>query len=692
MVFKVDNESSGGPRPARPVVIAGLVAALVTLLLYLLTLNNGFVNWDDNLYVFENRILLSPSLWTIKWFFTAVVAYNWHPLTLLSFALDSVLWGLDAWGLHLTNALLHSANTFLVCSITAILARRASGEEAISKKTLITALLSALLFGLHPVHVESVAWISERKDVLYAFFFLLSILSYLKYSYVSAKGTARAYYLLSIVFFTLSLMSKPMAVSLPIVLLIIDYYPLKRLSLKGLAEKIPFFALAIGASIVTIFSQAEALTPNATYTLYTRILVAVRAGAFYLYKLIIPTRLAPMYPYPDDIGLLNPEVAISIAIVTAITAICLYMAKRRPLFITLWLFYLVTLAPVIGIVKVGEQAAADRYLYLPALAPFIIAALISGSLYAGAVKKARRGALFLIIIISASIIFALGAKSIAQINIWKNSETLWTHQKRLYPDHPLAYNNLGSLYFASGNMEEAIVRYREALKINPDYIKARNNLASALTRLGRFDEASREYALILGKDTTNTLVLINIGINHAEQGRFNKAIDYYKRAIELNPLDPYAYYNLAIAYTGLGDSREAKSAYQSAIELNPKDANAKNNLANLFFSENKIERAQALYLEAVKIDPKHAPALNNLGIIMDNKKRYDESLAYYKKSIEADPAYVSAHYNMAITLEDLGRYKEAIRNYKEVLRLDPEHAGARMNIEAILSKERKSEL
>jgi hypothetical protein len=379
-------------------------------------------------------------------------------------ALDYSFWGLDPRGHHLTSIIFHTFNTLLVfILVVQLLGCGRAGKTGIpngftgpDKKALIAGIVTALVFGIHPVHVESVAWISERKDVLSVFFFLLSVLAYLKYT--SSRNSKRSIsYGACLLLFTMALMSKPMAVTLPVVLLILDYYPLGRMSLEGglkgakwsLLEKVPFFVLSLLSSLITIWAQhtGGALTTLEAYPLKVRILVALRAYAFYIYKMVLPIDLAPFYPYPRSIDFFAIEFLVSFILLIVITTLCLWSVKRYKLFSAIWLYYLITLIPVIGIVQVGEQAAADRYTYLPSLGPFLLAGLGAGIVFEISSKKLYRTAIIATLVVLSGI---LVNKTVKQTAIWQDSITLWSYEIKLFPNRvPIAHINLGIAY---GNM------------------------------------------------------------------------------------------------------------------------------------------------------------------------------------------------------------------------------------------------
>lgn len=417
--------------------------ALITFIVYIPALKNGFVNWDDNIYVYENQNIRSLDFNFVKWNLSAVVASLWHPLTMFSLALDNAIWDLNSAGFHLTSIIFHTLNTFLVFILITQLKRHGNSKE-LSANDLIVGFTTALLFGIHPLHVESVAWVSERKDTLSTFLYLSSILAYHKY----LTANRALFYGTSIIFFAMALISKPMAVSLPLVLLILDFYPFKRWKtgkLKRLfVEKLPFLALSISASLITIWAHSTggSIATLESAPLMSRIFVAARAIIFYLIKMIMPFNLAPYYPYPTKVRFMEMDYAGSLVLLLFITLLCIWSLKREKLFSAIWLYYLVTLIPVIGIVQVGSQAAADRYTYLPSLGPFLLAGLGVSAIFATYSSRCWIAIppLILLACITTN-------KTITQIAVWKDSVTLWSHEIKLFPlTAELAYNSRGIAY------------------------------------------------------------------------------------------------------------------------------------------------------------------------------------------------------------------------------------------------------
>ncbi|MEE8574656.1 MAG: hypothetical protein V3T30_04510, partial [Thermodesulfobacteriota bacterium] len=419
-----------------PVLVALIV--IITFLVFLPTLDNFFLIWDDNALIVGNQDVRALDMNLLKKAFFDVAMISWYPITILSIALDYAIWGgYEPWGFHLTSNIFHSLNALLVFILITRLAGYVwkSDDGTVKREALVAGFVTAILFALHPLRVESVAWATQRKDMLYAFFYLLGLVTYL--SYVT-KERARKYYLLTIFFFIGSIFSKAMAISFPIVLLILDYYPLGRLSFKAgkgeplkrlLVEKIPFFALSFFGMLVGLLTH-KATGTLTEHSLIVRILVSFRGYAFYLYKTLWPASLSPYYPYPSKLSLFSLEGMAPVLIFIAISAVSLYLIKRSRLYIALWVYYLITLLPVIGIVQAWGASAADHYTYLSGLAPLLLFGLLAGLTFREGSKKALRG-LAIAVFLIASVLFA--RKTLLQIPIWKDTITVWSQAIDLNP-------------------------------------------------------------------------------------------------------------------------------------------------------------------------------------------------------------------------------------------------------------------
>jgi tetratricopeptide (TPR) repeat protein len=554
-------------------LIGAALAALVAFLVYLPSLNNGFVNWDDPYYVYRNANIRSFDL---VWAFTAEVSSNWHPLTLLSHTLDYALFGLDPRGHHLTNNILHTLNTFLVAILFYRLIKaglkNTSGDNTYF--ALSASIIGALFFALHPLRVESVAWISERKDLLYAFFYILSVLSYLAYA-VRVKFNAPGkgvFFVISLVSFILSLLAKPMAVSLPLVLIIIDSYPLGRATFKEmigekkniLIEKIPFILLAIFSGVMTLLAQGSsgAMSTLESAPLITRLLVACRAYIFYIYKTILPIKLAPIYPYPESSSSIIGVGVLALIILIILSALCFCYLKNKKLFASLWLYYIVTLVPVIGIIQVGRQSAADRYTYLPGLALIMLASLFLARLISGANKNIKWAAIIITIILSV----LMSVKTVSQAKIWKDSVTLWSYEIGLYNDYapPVAFRNRGLALHVRREYKSALKDFDMVIKLDPTNLGAFGNRALTLQSMGRNIAALKDYDKAISIDPNDKTAINNRGTTLGSLGRIEEAKKSFERALEIDPDFTSAYNNLGKLYKMTGDLDRSIYYYKEA--------------------------------------------------------------------------------------------------------------------------------
>ena len=470
--------------------LAGSVS-IATFLVYLPSLRNGFVGWDDGPYVTANPFIRSLNLDLLRWAFLDFYSYNWHPLTWISHALDYAAWGLDPFGHHLTNLLLHAADSLLVTLLAIRLLetakRTAQGGPAKDfpneSTILVAGGVTGLLFGLHPVHVESVAWVAERKDLLCALFFLLAVLGYLKYASGSGSATPvqppvpryfDRWYLFALGCCLLALLSKPMAVSLPFVLLILDWHPLGRIESPAtfrtaVVEKLPFAVFSLLSSIVTVLAQRSGYAILEEIPLSTRMLVAAKSLIAYLWNMAWPRDLLPFYPYPRNVSPASPGYVGAAVLVVGITVACVFIARKRRLWPAAWSYYVGTLLPVLGIVQVGGQSMADRYTYLPSIGPFLVLGILAawgvarveafakGSRYPGIAAMA--GILLLFAVLS--------GLTVRQIGIWKSGIDLWSHVIKKEPDRVLfAYYSRGHALSKAGRYEEAIQDYSKVIALN----------------------------------------------------------------------------------------------------------------------------------------------------------------------------------------------------------------------------------
>jgi len=549
-----------------------LFLVISTFAVYKQVSHYDFVSYDDDDYVFENPYIKAGlTSNSIKWAFTSVHADNWHPVTWLSHILDIELYGLNPGQHHLTNLIFHIANSLLLFLIF----RRMSGD-------LWQSGFVAALFALHPLHVESVAWISERKDVLSTFFLLLSIHGYIRY--VEKPKIGR--YLPSLFFFMLGLMSKAMLVTLPLVLLILDYWPLNRLKgekklLSVFLEKIPFFVFSAGSAIITVFAQNSggAIKTLKAYPFDVRIANAFVSYISYIGKMICPFDLAFFYPHPGRVLLW--QTAASFAALGALSLIVVRKAKSSPYLIVGWLWYLITLIPVIGLVQIGLQSMADRYSYIPLIGLFII--LAWGIPDIPLQWQHRKTGLALT---AAAFLSMYMTVSWMQIRYWSNSITLFEHALDVTSENHAAHFGLGNVLVAMGETDKAIRHYSEALKLFPNS-DIHNNMGFALARKGRTDEAVAHYREALRMDPYHKTTYNNLGTLFLSRGDSDKAIECYLVALKLFPDYAQAHNNLGLALSQKGKNDEAIAHFRRALQIKPDYIQADHNLKRLLTDREK---------------------------------------------------------------------------------------------------------
>lgn len=572
-------------------ILAGAVS-LITFLTYLPCLRNEFLNWDDNVYVYDNPYIRSFNSALFKWAFLSFHESNWHPLTWISHALDYAIWGLNPVGHHLTNVILHTVSTALVVLISVRLIELYK-ERAVMKGTapwlnwrgiLITGGVTGLLFGLHPIHVESVAWVAERKDLLCALFFLLSIMTYIKYAGALSNNSESLFpfrhtqYLIIFGFFVLALLCKPMAVSLPAIMLILDWYPLGRIQFlksfrTALVEKAPFITLSLLSSLVTIQAQKTggAMELMAVVPLSARMLVAALSLLAYLWKMMVPINLIPYYPYPKSVSFLSIDYLLAIAVVLGITAACVVIAKNKKLFLAVWSYYLISLLPVLGIVQVGTQSMADRYAYLPSFGPFFIVGLGMAWVSMMVDSITKKWGLTVKFITVATTIFlfvSMAYITINQISIWKNSFTFWTYVIKNRPDEiPLAYNNRGLILREKGQLDKAEEDLDKAIALAPYYSEAYGNRGMIFMNLGQYGMALKDLNKAIDLNPLLYTAYNNRGMVFGHMGQLDRAIEDFNTAISLNQADVNAFLNRGLLFLQVGRIENAVSDLRNACEL-----------------------------------------------------------------------------------------------------------------------------
>ncbi len=651
-----------------------LVLAVSTLVAYESVRHNDFVGVDDAAYVTDNPSVKGGITYeSVVWAFTTSHVGNWHPLTWLSHILDCQLFGLNPLGHHLTNLLFHIANTLLLFWVL----KEMTGDFWPS------AFVSAA-FALHPLHVESVAWVSERKDVLSTLFWFLTMIAYVQY----AKKPGIKRYALVILALALGLMAKPMLVTLPFVLLLLDYWPLGRFHLSQIkeektpskskpteapyqsatawrliSEKFPLFILAAVSSIITFIIQqsAGAMELMEKLPLSSRISNALLSYVSYIGKMIYPSRLAVLYPL-NKIPSWQPFVMILVAI-----SVLVFISRRRYLTVG-WLWYLGTLVPVIGIVQVGPQAMADRYTYVPSIGLLIIIGWGLPSIIPQ--FKYKKIAL---VAVSVVVLLSLILCTRRQVSFWQNSFKLFSHALSVTNGNPAAHSGLAKSLFEQNRLEEALFHYKEVLKFLPNHAKTHGDVGLILLKQGKLEEAVIQFrrALALDGDTLKWHSCLALALH--KLGRVDEAIIHYQQALKLYNEDPLMHNNLANALLQKGKPDDAIKHYEYSIQLKPEQPDVMKILGSLHFEAARYEQAIDCWTKAVQLRPDFSDVLNNLAWILataeDIKIRNpSDAVEYAKRACEL------TNYNQPEILDTLavayaaaGNFPEAVKTAEEAI-------------------------
>jgi tetratricopeptide (TPR) repeat protein len=636
------------------------------------TVGHGFVNYDDDHYVYQNpcveRGLTAAG---IVWAFTTTQCYNWHPLTWLSHMLDCQAYGLHAGGHHLTNVLLHAATAILLFLVL----WRMTGD-------LWPSAFAAALFAIHPLRVESVAWVAERKDLLSGLFFMLTLGAYVAYA---RHPFSLLRYLTVVGLFALGLMAKPMLVTLPCVLLLLDYWPLGRLESppresqrtlfipwRLVVEKLPLFALSAASCVVTPLVQADAIQSIEKFSLASRLGNAPVAYVTYLGQFFCPAGLAPFYPHSGS----NPptwQLAGALLLLVCICVGLLFWRAKYPHVLVGWFWYLGMLVPVIGLVQVGEQSMADRYTYLPQIGLAIALAW-------GAKQAFGRWAYppWGCGVASALLMVALMGCVWRQTSYWCNAETLWTHTLDCTSPNAVAQCNLGVALGEQGRFDDAVPHLQEALRIRPCYAEAENSLAVALVGRGQVKEAMSHYQKALEIKPDFAEAHNNFGMALVDCGQVEEGLRHCRKALEIKPDYVDALNNLGVVLAGHGQVEEAIAHYQRALEIKPDFAEVHNNFGNALVDHGQVDEAVAHYRKALEVKPDYAQAHNNLGIALARRAKLEEAVTEFRNAVKIEPNYAEAHKNLGNALAGQARLDEAIAEYRKALAIKPDYAEVHM--------------
>lgn len=701
------------------VALICILLAGATFGVYWQVLRSDFVNFDDPIYVTENEYVNTGFSWeNVRWAFTTGEVSYWHPLTWFSHMLDCELYGLRPGPHHLTNLMIHIANSLLVFLVF----------KAMTGAVWQSAFVAAV-FALHPVNVDSVAWVAERKNVLSTLFWLLIMREYS--SYVRRGGAGR--YLVTLLLFVLGLLAKPMLVTLPFVMLVLDYWPFGRLNSGGegskvkvgerrsqvfrlVWEKVPFFVLS-GVSVYLSSTSVRRLgitTSTELVGMKLRIMQAFVSYVSYLSKVVWPRKLAVFYPYPEGVAVWRSAGAFLFLVF--VTFLLVWVFRRKRYLAVGWLWYVGTLVPVIGLVQAGLwPAIADRWLYVPAIGVFVVASWGVGE-FVGQIRLRRIAAGAA----AGVCICTLMVCTWVQLGYWRSGFTLFTRTLEVTKDNYIAHLNLGNEYLRDKDNNEAIAHYKRAIELHRKYVEAHYNLgialglerrygeaieayrrvlrlkethgrtffylATALTKTGHVDEAIIYYEKQLEIDAEDMEALSNFGLALVKKGRYEEAIEQYNKALELEPESAGVLTNLGSALGKAGRVEEEIACYRKALVLKSDFTAAHYNLAKALAGQGKGEEAIGEYREALRLRPDDVEAHYGIGLVLDGQERYDEAAAHYKKAIELNPDFAQGHYSLGVIFANRGQMDEAIEQFRGVLRIHPDDAEMHCNLGALLAQ------
>jgi protein O-mannosyl-transferase len=645
--------------------VAGICLALaaITFAVFGQTLHSQFVNYDDDKYVYENSMVLKGLTWKgVFWALRYEEIGHWHPLTWLSHMADCQAFGLWAGGHHLTNVVLHAvAATLLFLALRAM-------TGAVWRSAFVAAV-----FAIHPLRVESVAWIAERKDVLSGVFFMLTLWAYARY----ARQPSRWRYAAVAVFYGLGLLSKNTLVTLPLVLLLLDWWPLRRTGARKLAglvvEKVPLLLLSAGSCVATLLSP-EKVTGIERLPFLERLSNAVVSYGIYLRQTVFPAGLAIPYPFPEN-GLPFWEIALASTVLTATSISVLAWRKRHPYLLVGWLWYLGVLAPTIGLVQISYYSHADRYTYLAGIG---LALAGTWAVADWSLRWKHRQAILGGLMVA--VIGTLLVCAWTQTGYWKNNETLWSHALACTTGNYIADNNLGLTFFDEGKVDDAIAQYLESVRIRPGYPLARNNLGLAFDQKGRVSEAIAQYEKALESTPAYGEAQNNLGLDLLACGRTDEAIPHFQRAIQLKPASAEPVINLGDAYFRQQKLEEAIALYQKGAEIGTDEAIAYNGWGNALLQEGKVDEAISRYQEALQYESTNGLVHNNLGLALMRRGQMEEAIPHFQRAIQLRPDYVDPCLHLGELFLQAGKMNDAVRYLQMASRLKSDDAKTQLEL------------
>jgi tetratricopeptide (TPR) repeat protein len=684
--------SSTPPLGGRAVSVAAAVVAVITIATFLPVLQDGFVNMDDDMYVYENPLIHSLSLHGIGWFLSHRYFNAFIPLTLLSHAIDYRFWGLAPFGHHLTSLLLHGLNAALVFILCLFLvrcrpiddqARTAwQGDRTISGRAdlLLGPVIGSLLFALHPLRAESVAWVADRKDLLCALFAIPATVAYMRYAEHRGRTRWVRWYIASLAAFALSLLAKSAVLTLPLLFFAIDGMMKRGTHWKRmLAEKLPFLFLSILAGVLAVASapSGEVNYSVVHLSLAERILLPIYSTGFYLWKMLWPVALGPVYDVPSTTLL----VGLSCAVVVVTLALLLLAVRRTAVPLLAWLGYIVLLLPTLVGISSGIQPWGDRYTYLPMIPLCVVAGsgfrLLLRFSPASASELWRRRAL---IVGGMLLLMGFSMLSMRQARLWKDSDTLWMHAADVAPHNPSPPNGLGIACGSRRDYIRAVEYYRRAVELEPRFAEGYFNMGIAYESNREFGNAAASYANAVAVNSRYVNAYINWGSLFVNGRKVAEALALYDRALLVDPASADAHYHRGYALYLWGRYDEALLAFEETLRYNPYHAAALNNIGIILFGRGDQDGARQAWEQAVAVTPDNAEGFYNLGVLASARNDEDGAIVAFDRALKLKPDYVAAEMNLGIVYVGLGRIDEGIRHYQHALAVDSSYAPLYYNL------------
>ncbi len=633
---------------------------LITLFVYFPALKNDFIiNWDDKGYIHDYEPIHKLNIENVKTIFSEFYKGNYHPLTTLFYAVEYFIVGTSPFLFHLNNLILHLCNVILVF----VFIKKLSGQQFI-------AAFCAVFFGIHPMHVESVAWISERKDVLYTFFFLISLINYQKYLQAQQQNKKKfLFYSYSLLCFILSLLSKSAAVSLPLVLLLIDYFNRRQFIIKNLIDKIPYFLLSLVFGIIAIASQKETgaiqnLKP--IYSVIDRFFIVSYAFVTYIYKLFIPINLSAMYSYPYlHNGKLPLEYYLSgIIAVIIITLFVVFLRKKRSAIFG-FLFFIATIILVLQIIPVGGAVLAERYTYVPYIGLFFII----GTEFYNFTKKQKPVLFNFFLFLGIVVILIFSFLTYDRIKAWKNGETLFTDVIKKNPNLPFAYGNRAFYYKENKMWGKAINDYNIAIKLNPDEKGIFANRGAALYQIGKIKEAAEDFEQALKREPDDPDVLLSMANTYSSLKDYSKAIPYYNKYLKIKTNNPKAWLWRAVAYYYENKFDSTIMDADNCLRLNPNDDEGYYWKALALNKKGNYDSAIMLLDKSISLNPKRGEVYSWRGLTKQNKGLYKESISDFDLAIKYSPNDAAAYLNRSVAYYNIKNYDAALKDAEIAIKL-----------------------